>query len=1372
LIREISSPATGSAAPVFDRRLKEERDWWIARLTPLPRPVGPASFGAASGAGRAPLGAGVEIELPAALAGELRRLTNDSPFLLHAAFTAAVAACLSRLSGERAVCLGSPALAAAEMPVRPNALAVVVAVDPARSFRELLLAVREELLAVYARQSYPLDRLLEDLRVRPEDGRCPLFDVAVGSSAAHTALPAAGQALTLWLDRSAGKPCVRAAFDPWRHRAADAVRFVQQVFQLLAAALRDPAAPVADLDLLTAAERHSVLTEWNDTERPLPGLPVHHLFAEQAARHPGAPALICEDRAFTYGELAACVRRLAAVLRAEGVGPEVPVAILADRSAETILAFLAVLWAGGAYVPLDPAAPPERLAFTLTDTEAPLLLARRCHRLPTPSPRVLELDAFLSAAPPVSLSVPPSVSVPSALAYVIYTSGSTGLPKGVAIEHCQLAHYVRGVVHRLGLAASASFALASTPAADLGNTVIFPALTTGGCLHVITEEVAAAAEAFAEYCERNRIDCLKIVPSHLAALLAAERPERVLPRRHLVLGGEVARPAGIARLQALAPACRIFNHYGPTETTVGVITHAVEPADPRGPAGAAPPLGRPLPGSRIYIADRGGRALPAGAPGELLIGGGGIARGYLRRAGLTAERFVPDPFSSGPGERLYRSGDLARFRTDGTIEFLGRIDRQVKIRGFRVEPGEIEAVLESHPEIHGAAVVAREHPAGGLHLVAYIVAAGAAAPGAGALRDFLLERLPEPLIPAVFLPLAALPLNHNGKVDRRALPEPETARPGLGVAWVEPRTATETAVARLWAGLLGVAQIGASDHFFSLGGHSLLATQLVARVRRVFRVELPLARVFERPTVEGMAGEIAALRGSAEVAEEIARLYLSPGGAADSAELPDADHLSRFEEILRARGLDLPCAREIPRSAGGGSAPLSFTQERIWFQDQVEKGGVAYNLMTAVRLRGPLDPAAVSRSADEIVRRHEALRTFFSVEQGVPVQMVAPPRRGWVRWVDLGGLAERDAEVRRLAAAEVHRPFDLTSGPLVRLTAVRLGAEEHVLVLTVHHIVSDGWSLGVFVRELAALYPAFLAGRPSPLPELPLQYGDFARWQREWLTGEILAAQLGYWRDRLAGSPRLLRLPVDHPRAPVQSSRGATRAWRLPAAATGSLRAFCRGEGLTLFMGLLSAFKALLRAVSGQDDIVVGTDVANRGRRELEGLVGFFVNSLVLRTDLGGDPTFRELAGRVRETTLGAYAHQDLPFSRLVEELRPERDPSHNPFFQAVLSLHNFPRRPQESAGLVLTPFSVHGGAAKFDLTLFVSEGGDELQGLLEYNTDLFDEPTIDRLLEQYRTVLDAMAAGPDRRLSSLSLASGEHIRGAIDDFNEDLEVF
>jgi hypothetical protein len=579
--------------------------------------------------------------------------------------------------------------------------------------------------------------------------------------------------------------------------------------------------------------------------------------------------------------------------------------------------------------------------------------------------------------------------------------------------------------------------------------------------------------------------------------------------------------------------------------------------------------------------------------------------------------------------------------------------------------------------------------------------------------------------------------------------------------------------------------IGAGDDFFALGGHSLLATQVMARLRTLFRVDLPVVRLFERRTVTALCDEIAGLRGGREVSDEIARLFLevrdlpegiaaapSEAGAKARTDLLTPARFAHFERLLAERGLDVATVGDIPREEVSGPAPLSLTQERLWFLQQAEGEGSTYNLMAAVRLEGSLDPAVLKRCLAEIVRRHEPLRTTFRMAGGVPVQEISSAAYSALAFLDLAGLPApaRDREVLLLAEGEARRPFDLERGSLVRMMIVRLSGAEHGLVVAFHHIISDGWSLGIFVRELAALYGAFSEERPSPLPELTLRYRDFARWQRAWLQGDVLAAQLTYWRRKLAGAPPQLRLPTDRPRSAVQTTRGATLPFRVAAPLVASLRTLCRQEGATLFMVLLTGFKVLLRAHTGQDDVVVGTGIANRSRRELEGLFGFFVNSLVLRTALGGDPTIRELLARVRETTLGAYAHQDLPFSMLVEELRPERDRSRNPLFQVTLSLHNFPLQSEASAGLTMNPLPIHGGSAKFDLSLYMTETGDELEGLLEYNAGLFVQATMARLLEHYRAVLAAVVATPDGRLSALALSDIDRV--AEDDFNEDLEVY
>jgi len=692
------------------------------------------------------------------------------------------------------------------------------------------------------------------------------------------------------------------------------------------------------------------------------------------------------------------------------------------------------------------------------------------------------------------------------------------------------------------------------------------------------------------------------------------------------------------------------------------------------------------------------------------IGGVGLARGYLNRPELTAEKFIPDPFSAEPGARMYKTGDLARYRPDGNIEFLGRADHQVKIRGFRIELGEIEAVLGQHPAVRAAVVLAREDAPGEKRLVAYVVAESTA----DELRRFLKDKLPEYIVPAVFVLLDTLPLLSNGKIDRQALPAPDRTRPELDKSFVAPRTPTEELLAQIWAQLLDLERVGVDDNFFDLGGHSLLATQAVSRMREAFQVEISLRRLFEVPTVAGLAESI---------------------------------------EAARQAGQDLlaPPILPVPRN---GDLALSFAQQRLWFFDQLEPGLSAYNIPAAVSLKGPFNLAALEQSLNEIVQRHESLRTTFKKVEGRPTQVIAPTLTIKLPVVDLRNLPahERDIEVRRLITAEAQRPFDLSKGPLIRGTVLRLADEEHVGLLTMHHIVSDGWSTGLLVRELATLYVALCAGGSSPLPKLPIQYADFAHWQRQWLQGEVLESQIAYWKDRLAGAPALIDLPTDLPRPAVQTFRGAHKTLVLPKSLKDGFKALGRQEGVTLFMAMLAAFKVLLYRYTSQDDLIVGTPIANRNRVETEGLIGFFVNALVLRTDLSGNPSFRELLRRVRQVCLGAYSHQDLPFDRLVEELHLQRDLSRNPLFQVMFALQNAPLRPLELPGLTLSPVEGDSETAHFDLTLQIVDTEQELTAAFVYNIDLFDAGTIARMLGNFQTLLEAIVADPEQRLSDLPL--------------------
>ncbi|HEX7243109.1 MAG TPA: amino acid adenylation domain-containing protein, partial [Longimicrobiaceae bacterium] len=1229
------------AGGVLDAQLA----WWRERLegapplldlaTDRPRPPVPSDRGATRA-----------FELAPRSAAALRELSRREGATLFMTLLAGWQLLLGRYSGQDDVSVGVPIAGRTRVETEGligffvNTLVVRADLSGEPGFRELLARVRETTLGAYGHQDVPFERLVEELTPERSLAHTPFFQAMFSLQGAGrpplrlgglAAEPLAGDRdepakfdLTLDVvedgERLHGTLTYRA--DLWD--GATAGRILDHFARLLDAVAADPDRPVGEVGFLAPGERERVLLAGrSDGPDPASLPPVHAQVAEQARLTPGAVAVEGAGGALSYAELDARAGRLAARLRALGVGPEARVGVCLERSPELAVALLAVLRAGGAYLPLDPGYPSERLGWMLADSRVAVLLTetRLLDRLPAGDARVVCLDR--DAAGGEEAEAAPVRVFPESPAYVIYTSGSTGRPKGVEVPHGALASHLRWLQRAYPLGAG-DRVLQKTPVSfDASVWEFWAPLTTGAALVMARPDAHRDPAELVREAAEGRITVLQVVPSLLRALLDGGGLERCASLRRLCCGGE-ALPAELAARARAAVAAEVVNLYGPTEVCIQSVAHTWTGAE----TGATVPIGVPVDQVRAYVLDRRGAPVPEGVAGELYLAGAQLARGYLGRPELTAERFVPDPFAPGAGERAYRTGDRVRRLIDGTLEFLGRTDEQVKVRGFRIEPGEIEAALEEHPAVRQAAVVVREDRPGDPRLAAYVLAGDGGA-SAAELREHLRGRLPEHMVPGAVVVLDALPLTPSGKVDRRALPAPEAA--GDEEAWVAPRTATEEVLAGIWAEVLDAERVGAADDFFALGGHSLLAVRAISRIRTALGVEVPVRAMFESPTVEGMAGRVDAL--------------LREGGAASAAPIP-----------------------RVPRD---GDLPLSFAQQRLWFIDQLDPGSAGYNVPVALRMRGALDARVLERAVTEIVRRHEVLRTVFrSTAAGEAAQAILPPAPFRLRHVELSGMAEaeREAAARELALREAAAPFDLAAGPLLRGTLARMGEGDALVLFTTHHIVSDEWSVPVMIREVSTLYEAFAAGRASPLPELPVQYADFAAWQRAHLSGEVLERQLAYWRDRLAGAPPLLELPTDRPRPTVASTAGAMRAVAFPAGLGAALRALGRRAGTTPFMTLLAGFQALLARWSGQDDVLVGTPVAGRTRAETEGLIGFFVNTLVVRTDLSDDPTGRELLARVRERMLEAQTHQDLPFERLVDELRIERSFSHTPLFQVMFT--------------------------------------------------------------------------------------------------------
>jgi len=1206
--------------------------------------------------------------------------------------------------------------------------------DP--SFTELLGRVREVSLQAYAHQDVPFEKLVEELQPERDLSRNPLFQVmfilqntpppVIGLADQKTSLVeidtrTAKFDLTLDLtEHSDGiKGSIEYNTDLYDQRTIE--RLVQHFHSVLSTVAAQPELRLSQLPLLTADETH-LLSEWNDTAVDYQSRPqlLHQLFEQQAARTPAATALVFEETRLTYEQVNERANQVAGYLRERGVRAETLVGVLMERSAEMVVGLLGVLKAGGAYVPLDPEYPRERLSYMVEDAQITVLLTQERLRdaLSVDSGKVICLDTDWTEIEEQSRENVIGSAEPESLAYVIYTSGSTGKPKGVQIPHQAVANFMATMSCQPGLTSTDTLLAVTTLSFDIAVLELFLTLCVGAKTVLVSRELATDGVELAKKLVQSGATVMQATPATWRLLL--DTGWKGCGPLKIFCGGEALSSELAGRL--LERGASLWNMYGPTETTIYSVIQQIKPGDSR------IVIGHPVANTTCYVLDQYLRRVPIGVTGALYIGGDGLARGYLNRPDLTAEKFIPDAFDGKAGARCYETGDLARFLSDGRIELLGRVDHQVKIRGYRIELGEIEAALAQLSCVREVVVVARDDGADHKRLVAYLIVEGETVPTISELRAHLKETLPDYMVPSAFVMLDEMPRTPNGKVDRRALPEPDNFMLAPQAEYTPPRTAREEILAGIWTEALHVQRVGIYDNFFELGGHSLLATHVLSHIREAFQVELPLRSFFESPTVAAIAERI----------EKAANV----GGSAVPPPV-------------------VPVSRE-------GDLQLSFAQQRLWFLDQLAPGNPYYNIPAAVRLTGPLDVSALEQSINAIINRHEVLRTNFGKAEGQPVQIVAPSRQLTVSIEDLSRLpdAEREAEVMRLAIEESRLSFNLAEGALLRLRLLRLKDEEHVVLLTIHHIISDGWSVGVFVREFGTLYESYVTGKPPLTAELPIQYADYAHWQRAWLQGEVMEEELSYWRQQLSGAPAI-DLPADRSRPHLQSFRGAREYFDLSPALTQKLQKLSRQEGATLFMTLLTVFKTLLYRYSGQEDIVVGTPIANRRRAELEGLIGFFVNTLVLRTEVSGERSFREMLERVKEVCLGAYGHQDVPFEKLVEALQPERDLSRTPLFQVMFVLQNAPTQPLQVSNLTLQEMEIDNGTAKFDLTMVMQETEQGLRGFWEYNEDLFEAETIAQLATHYLSLVSACLATPDIPLSQLPLLAPEERHQIVSEWND-----
>ena len=1280
------------------------------------------------------------IAFPAPVVEGIKSLSQETGCSLFMTLLAAFKTLLYRYTRQADMLVGSPISNRNRSEIEGligffvNTLVIRTSVHSHLSFRDVLHQVRETTLAAYNHQDVPFEKLIEELNLARDLSHTPLFQVMFAlqnTPAPDVQLPGLTLSLLeidskttqfdILLELYEGPQGLQGSFqyNTALFEPSTIARMHGHFHNLLESITTSPDQRIVDVPLLTLAERTHILDVWNPSvQTSLDGPWLPQCIADQVARTPDAIAINAGTNQLTYTALDWETTQLASHIYRLAPTIEAPVGVCLERSLDLIISLLAILKAGRAYVPLDPSYPEDRLSFMIEDTNLQCIITNRSFtdRFSQHSAHLIDLDEAIPPSPEVPV-LPNNVD-PDQLAYIIYTSGSTGQPKGAMNTHRAIYNRLWWMQDTYQLTPH-DRVLQKTPFSfDVSVWEFFWPLMVGARLIVAEPDGHRDNAYLVDVITTQSVTTIHFVPSMLHIFLDHPQVSQCQSLQRVFCSGE-ALPVALTDRFFDRLNTSLHNLYGPTEAAVDVSFWECLPDI----TAHTIPIGHPIQNIQLYVLDPAMQLVPVGISGELHIGGIGLARGYCHRPALTAERFVPHPYSTAPGERLYQTGDITKLRTDGAIEYLGRLDHQVKIRGFRVELGEIEATLRQHPTIREALVVAHHRDLGDSRLISYIIPDTTMTPSLRDVRMFLQDQLPDYMLPSAVVELDAFPLLPNGKLDRRSLPVPDQST-AISHTFVAPRNATEDVVANIWAAVLERQRISVHDNFFELGGHSLVATHVVSRINHTFAVDMPVRALFEAPTV----------------VEFVAKLEETRARTQQAVVPPIA-----------------PISRDTP-------LPLSFAQRRLWFLDQLIPGNPAYNVPPAARITGPLDLAVFIRSIDFMMHRHEAFRTYFTVVEGQAVQRIDEPKPFVMPVIDLRAIPDtaRESYALALATQEAQRSFDLTKSPLLRITLFQLEDETHIILLLTHHIIYDAMSGLAFVKEMRTVYEAFLANTDPNLPPLTIQYADFAYWQQHWFRGEVLEQHLAYWKSHLSDATTTLELPTDRTRPAMQTFNGAGYALRVNDTDTQALKSLCHHEGATLYMVLLSIFNVLLYRYTGQTDLVVGSPVANRNRHEIEQLIGFFVNSLVLRTQLHGKLTGRELIGRVRETALEAYAHQDLPLDILIEHLQPERDISRNPLFQVMFGfLHNYMVPVEGLANLQLNLIRIHREAAQFDLSLDFWEMRDGLHGAFEYNTDLFDASTIERMAGHVYTLLANMLANPDQPISAIPMltdAEQDHI--------------